>query len=277
MKSMKLMVFEGIKKRVKLIRLSLEHNFRIDTAYWFENISSLFFVMLYSILMLVFNEVIFTTTDQIGPYDKNMMRAFLSLSSLNFFIFGYILIPSIMLMIRDINTGQFDYNLIRPVPSLFYTLTKRIQWFTLVRDGLTQSFLIALFVDWGDLVLTLKSIIFAFLIWLIGQYLTQFVIFMFAATAFKTGESSAMVDIVWALDYRLNRNIPFDPLPTVMKAGFMFIIPILYTTGITMSVLLGLSNPEMMFFAALTTAFVAFLIQQFVWRRALANYTSASS
>lgn len=145
MESMKHMEFRNLKKKLKLIKISLEYNFKVDTAYWFENISGTVFVLIYAVLVIIFNEIIFTTTESIGPYDKNMMRFFITIASFNFFIFGYMLVPSLMTMIRDINTGAFDYNLIRPVPSLFYTLTKSLNWFTLVRDGFAQTVLCAMF------------------------------------------------------------------------------------------------------------------------------------
>ena len=102
-------------------------------------------------------------------------------------------------------------------------------------------------------------------------------VFLFAITAFKTGESSSMVDIVWAFDYRLNRTIPFDPLPSAIKLGFMFVLPLLYTTGVTVSVALSLSDARTMILAVSCTAIAAVLIQKALWRRALAGYSSASS
>jgi len=271
------MEFKNLKKKIALIKISLEYNFKVDTAYWFENASSVIFVLIYAILLLLFNEMIFTSTESIGSYDKNMMRFFFTVASFNFFVFGYMLIPSLMTMVRDINTGTFDYNLIRPVPSLFYTLTKKLSWFTLLRDGVAQTLLLAIFVKWSSLGLTAPNVLIAIIIWSLGQYLTQYVIFLFAVTAFKTGESSSMIEIVWVFDYRLNRTIPFDPLPSSIKAGFMFIFPILYTTGVAVSVALGLSNPIRMLLITIAMTFIAFLLQKLIWKKAIAGYTSASS
>lgn len=272
---MKQLVF-NIKQACILLRASIVYTFQIETAYAWASFASLFGVLLVAITQIVLVNTSFSNIDSIAGYTKDQMMLFITLGFISYMVNSYIFAKSTSQLVTDVNKGTLDFALIRPVPSLFYVLTRKISIFNLFKEGIPGFLVLFFAINWSAVAINSHTIIPAIFCFFCGQICTAYIQFIFSLPVFWFGESTQLIDLAYVFDYRLGRFIPFEGPSSSIKIFFTTLIPVMIGTGITTSILLGKSDASVVWYVFAVLIGV-FIIQNWLWKKALKSYTSASS
>jgi ABC-2 type transport system permease protein len=176
---------------------------------------------------------------------------------------------------EDIQTGKFDFILIKPVPSLFFVTFRWFPIVSMLRDSVPVILIIYFSVNWSALTFVASNIAWGIFIFICGQILWHAVRFLLVLPAFWFGNAKAVSSIAYALSE--THNIPLEGYTQNLRILFTTVVPIIILAEVSGSVMLGKSNgPIMALWALLVTIAFIFIINV-VWKYALRNYTSASS
>jgi ABC-2 type transport system permease protein len=272
---MKQLVF-NIKQSFILLRASIVYTFQAETAYAWASMASLLGVILVAITQIIFVNTSFSSIDTIAGYTKDQMMVFTTIGFISFIVSSYLFSGSINELVKDVNKGTLDFALVRPVPSLFYMLTRKISIFNLIKEGLPGFIVLFLAINWTALSISPESILPAIICFFCGQFCSMYIQFSLSLPVFWFGESSQLIDLAYLFDYRLGRFIPYEGINSSIRIFFTSIIPVMIGTGVTTSILFGKSDISIVYYVIAITILLLF-VQNWLWKMALRSYTSASS
>jgi len=98
--------------------------------------------------------------------------------------------------------------------------------------------------------------------------------FLLAVPAFWLGESNELYSLSWSL---YDNEIPLEGFSKSVRILLTVILPIMFMTSVSTSVMLQKSSAIMMLGSSLAVAGVFLIIKIAVWKIALRHYSSASS
>ena len=127
---------QAIKERLIILKFNLIYTFKNETAYWADNIGSLFSTTFYNIAYVSFIGVLFSNTKNIAGYDYNQMLFFYLIAELCAYLNGSLNLWNMQALIESVNKGELDLLLTKPISSLFYVSFRNIKIFSFVRDGI---------------------------------------------------------------------------------------------------------------------------------------------
>lgn len=266
-----------IKERINLLKISIINTFQNETAYNAETWSSLLSTTFYTISYIIFVDVIFSNTKLVAGYDHNQMLFFFFVTQISAYLFFAIIMSNIDQLIEDVNNGGLDLILTKPIPSLFFILTRKIKTLTILRDGFPPMLIVTILINWHDLNLSFSGILFGILLFIFGFICVYSILLIFALPAFWIGESSNIYGLAIEFFLGADSTIPFEGYGKQFKFAVLIFIPSIFMGGVSTSVMLGKSSPLMMIVFAAIITFIVFLVMNFLWNLALRNYTSASS
>lgn len=266
-----------IQLRLVLLQASLVYMFKVETAYALNNILSVVGTLVFGISQVVFANIVFFNIDTLGGLNKDQMLLFFLLSQYNFVINDSFLSRNLYGLVNSVNNGNLDLVLIRPLPSLFYVSTKELSIINFIRSAVVGAAIYYFIIDWSNVGLGPINFVFGLIVMFIGIYLLYFFQFLTAIPVFISGQSGNLLDFSYVFDYRLGRMVPFDALSKPLKVFFSSVIPVLVGTGITISVMIGNSDPIEVLQFLIPVTLIAILVQNLIWRKMLRIYTSASS
>lgn len=263
-----------IKLALRLLRASTVNTFQSETAYFGNNWGNLVSTVFYTIVQILFINVLYSRVTTFAGYDKNEMFFLLFVSQLGFYFhwaFGNI---NHKLLIEDVRRGTLDFLLILPVPALWYATFRKIPLLSILRDGVPNLIILGLLIDWAILPLTITSVIFAIIVFFLGQIAWEGFAFLLLLPVFWQGDSKQ----IYSLNYTLrdSENVPWEGYRPVFQFGLSVLIPTLLLAMIPVSVALGKSDGLLMFGFTFVIAFIFLSLKRRLWRSALQNYTSAS-
>jgi ABC-2 type transport system permease protein len=181
--------------------------------------------------------------------------------------------PSITLAIEQIRKGTFDFVLVKPLDAQFLVSTARVMpwrglnvitafalfaygFRTLGRTPAPGSVAIAL-------LLALASSVILYSLWMVSVSLAFWVV--------KVDNLTFLFGAVFDA-----ARWPSSVFKGILRFLFTFVVPLAVMTTFPAEALLGRAGPTHVAGAALAAA-LSFAVSRWVWRRALAHYTSASS
>lgn len=268
-----------LKIRIKLLLLSLYFTFKADTAYVFNNWGNIISGTAFIISALIFNDALYSNTNSIAGLNRDQMLFFMGMSQLCFYTFAALIWQNIRILVQDVNSGQLDLILTKPIPSLFYCSFKIIDIFSVLRDYLPGMFILILSINFNNINFEVINLIAGLIILFLGVLISGIIHFISALPVFWLGESSNLIDLSFFVEYDLVHPIPFEGwgFSREVKYLFLFIIPFLISAGLSTFVVFGKINTLL----ALNFTFIVFilfsLLKTFLWKLALRAYTSASS
>lgn len=273
---MKLTEFKnGFVERIALLRINIINTFYEDYANFANTWASLLSTTFYTAAFMVFVQVVFSNVTLFAGYSKNDILLMNFIGQINAFsIFSWSL-NNIERLIKDVNAGDLDLVLIRPLPSLFYVSLKKIKLLDVLRDGTLPLLIVGYFMDWSEYSFSASNLFYGLVVFICGQIAFHSFQFIVACSVFWTGESSSLFGITYEV-WDVNR-VPFEGYNKWFKTIFTVFIPILLITPITASVLLGKSNGLIMALIGIIIASIFLGLKIKVWKMSLRNYTSASS
>ncbi len=271
---MKLLEF---KNYLQILFANIKYVFLTETAYRANTWAGIIGTIGFSIASIIFIEAVYGNVDTVAGYSQNEMLFFTLIAHLCYYTNSSFVINSFLELIRNINTGNFDLILIKPVSSLFFTLSKRISIYTFIKDAGFSLGTVALVIDWSKLSLKSEDVLIGLILVVLGQIGVQFLQFITTLPAFWIGESYGILSFSYVFDYRLGRTIPWEGLSRPLQVFFSTAIPVMIGAGIATSVMLNKSNEIVMLTIYLIVVLLLLFVEIKLWNYCLKIYSSASS
>jgi ABC-2 type transport system permease protein len=263
--------------RLGILRASIVYAFKMESAYRLEYVFQFIGTITYLATSLLFLNITYSNVETIAGYNKDQMYLFLLMTQFSLFLNTSISFDNLWDLVKDINNGDLDLTLTKPLPTLFYVSWKNIHPSALVANSLSSIVTIFLTINFNELDITLLNFLIGLTISFLGVLCTHVFQFVCAITAFWVGESRNILDMTWSFEYNIGRVIPYEGFGDKAKLFFTTIIPVLISVGISTSVILSKSDALQMLFYTLLVTTILFFIKNKVWNFALKHYTSASS
>jgi ABC-2 type transport system permease protein len=273
---MKQLVFDYIYERLAVLKVGVVYTFQQETAYWTNNWTSLLSTFFYTVSVILFVDVIYGNVDLVAGYSRNEMLLFVFNGQIGFYT-GWVLIKNLQELSANVNKGNLDLLLVRPIPSLFYVTFRKIKAYSLIRDSLPPMLALAIALNWPALNLNTFNVLAGIVIIFLGVTSAHVMHFLATIPVFWLGESSELIDLSFDSEHNIGKIIPFEGYSHEFQFLFSVILPYAITAGFSTSVMLGKSDPLIMLIASFAIAIVFLVLRQIAWKKALRAYTSASS
>jgi ABC-2 type transport system permease protein len=254
-----------------LCRISLvqEMMFKLNFLLWIV-VEALWFA-----LQLAFMGVLYSHTESIGGWTKWEVILLSGCSQFLMQLVSIFFMTNLTNLSELIRTGKLDFFLLLPVNARFLISTRKFEVGNCVNALLGLAVIVWALVKLNYLPTAAQIFGFAALCGA-GVVIHYSLMCLLATTAFWTVRSQG---IVWGYYNLFNiARLPDSAFPRgVFKAVFTFALPMLLVSNVPSKLLVGrLSSPwEMVLLVAMALA--GFALSEWVWRRALRQYTSASS
>ena len=265
---------KALNLRLNILKINLVNTWQIETAYFSENWGNLLSTVMYTLTFVLFVNVIFANVNELAGYTKNEMLFFSMMAQLNFYLIYFWSFNNVEDMIVDVNKGNLDMVLTKPLPGLFYVSTRRLNALSILRDSIPPLAILITVIDWSTLHFSAWKILAAFLIMIFGQLAMNTFLFLLALPAFKYGEATEFLGLGFPLT---GNDIPYEALTKTLRVFFSTVVPAFISAGISASVLLGKTDALTMVLFSFVVATFAMGVKIFTWKWALKSYTSASS
>ena len=260
-------------KRIQLVLLNIVNNYRIDTAYFAENWGNVLSTTLYTITYIIFLDVLFSRVGTIAGYTHDQMLLLTIVAQIKFYTLFTWSFASVNQISEDVNNGNLDLVLAKPLPSLFYLTTRSISLVRMLREAAVPLAAIILATHWDQTGILTSALPVALAIFLCGQIIGHTIQFLLMIPVFWMGESRNLINTA----YDLELYLPWEGITGATRLLFGVFVPIMIPAAMVTSVLLGKSEPLPMVLWAASVAAVCLWIRSTLWKLALRSYTSASS
>jgi len=267
---------ESLRIRLRILQLGIKNSWLNDTAYPWDSVANVLGTIMFTLINILFFEVIYTRFDNIAGYSRNEILIFFFMSQLAYYL-NSITYYNVIRIDEYIRKGDFDMLLTKPMPALFYTTFRRISLFHLLRDGLPPLLMFGLFVDFHAVHITLTNLLFALVFIIMGLFLEHALAFLLAVSAVWFGRSRSIVHMSYVISQVITGRLPYEAMGKSLRILLTTVIPVAVTTAISTSVLLGKTPPLPLFWYVLCITVVFAFLRLYVWKLAMRNYTSASS
>ncbi|MHB8521574.1 MAG: ABC transporter permease [Limisphaerales bacterium] len=264
---------------------NLRRYLRIYTALWANSVvremsfktNFLLWILvelLWFALQLTFIGVLYLHTTHIGTWTKWQVVMLMGASHFIQQIYTAIFLTNCVQLSEHIRTGRLDFMLLLPINTRF------IVSFRLVDLGgfVNAASAVAVMVYAArqlHLVPTLAAVAGFLVLCLLGLLIHYSLMLILASTSFWTVRSQG---IVWGYYSLFNiARLPDEAFRGWFKAFFTFVIPMVLVANVPVRLLVEkLASPrEMVLLAGMAALCLA--VSEWVWRRSLRHYTSASS
>jgi len=274
---MKLSAFKDyFSERAGLLIINIINTYQTDVAYMSQRWSSILSTTTFTLSYLLLIHIVYSNVHTIAGYSQNDSLFLSLIGQLNYYIMWVWGIGNIASLVSDVNRGNLDLLLTKPLPSLFYISTRRIGLLGFFTQGLPTLLIIAVFIDWSQIPFNWVNLFFGVIVFICGQLALNAFQFAFAIPVFWQGEATELSSL--SLEFMgIPTQIPFEALSQSLKVLFSTLIPVGLSTVVCTSVLLGKSDPIPLTLLSILVTLIALVIKNYLWRIALLQYTSASS
>lgn len=259
-------------RNVRLLWSLVKVNWQQETAYFFNMLIGAITPLLYVLTFIIFISVLYQNVDAIAGYSKDEMLFLLFMMEAVFYCFNF-WSKSSLEMEHNVNTGKFDFILVRPVSSMFYATFFQIEPLRFIINILGPLTPIWLVVDWSQINLQLSNLPYAIIIFICGIALFHQAQFIMSLVSFWTGKGTQASLVVFAAN---SQAVPLEGMSLSLRLLFIAVIPV-YAYGVLASVMLGKSNPVIWTVIVLSIFLTFSTLKRIAWSAALKNYSSASS
>jgi ABC-2 type transport system permease protein len=225
-------------------------------------------------LQLSFIGVLYLHTDAIGSWTKWQVVRLVGASHFIQQIFQAFFLINCANLSELVRTGKLDFLLMLPINTRFVVSLRQVDLGGFVNAALAIA-LMTYAAGQLHLVPTFAHVLGFFALCVVGISIHYSLMFMLATTCFWTVRAQGMV---WGY-YNLFQiaRMPDEAFQRgVFKAVFTFALPMLLVSNVPVRLLVDtLTSPKL--FLLLGMAVVCPLVSEWVWRRSVRRYTSASS
>lgn len=275
---MKLSEFkESLIERLTLLRAGIIFTAQRELAYAGNNWASVLSTTFFTFSVLIFIKVIYSNVHTIAGYSYNEMLVYFFIYQLTYYGNYIVTVRNLSDLIPDVNKGNLDMVLIKPVPSLFYLMSRSISFVSLITDAIPPTLAIMFSINWGAIEFSASGIIVGFIVWIFGLIALNAFQILAALPVFWFGESQNILDLASNIAAGAGTMIPREGYPPTLRVLLGTIIPAIIAGGFTTSILLNKVNPFSLLAWAGAVAIISMFIKNIAWNYALRHYSSASS
>lgn len=245
-----------------------EMGFKINFILW------IFVELLWFALQLAFMAVIYRHTDRIASWTQWQVVLLLGTNHFIQQVFTGLFMNNCVKLSENVRTGMLDFLLLMPVNARFLISLRHVDFGAFVNAGSALAVMVyaARQLHLSPSYSQLAG--FALLL-LVSLSVHYSIMYMLACISFWTVRAQG---IVWGY-YNLFQlaRLPDEAFRGTFRAVFSFVIPVLLVTNVPVKLLIDkLSSPlEMVWLVGLSA--LVFLVSEWVWRRSVRHYGSASS
>lgn len=268
---------ESLSERLGLVKANTVFTVQRELAYAGNNWASVLSTTFFTISTLIFIKVIYSNVQTVAGYSYNEMLLFFFVYQMTYYGNWFFTERNLDDLIPDVNKGNLDMVLIKPVPSLFFIMTRTVSLVSLITDAVPPTIAIMASINWHALNLNPLIIIVGFCVWIMGLITMQTFLILASLPVFWFGESQNIYSLASSTVHGTGTIIPLEGYSPNLRRLFGTLIPVVVASGFTTSILLEKSNPTVLFVWALIVAVTAIIIRNIAWKFALKHYTSASS
>lgn len=275
---MKLSEFkESLKERLNLIKANTIFTAQKELAYAGNNWASALSTTFFTFSILIFIKVIYSNVKLVAGYSYNEMLLYFFVYQMTYYGNHFFTTRNLEDLILDVNKGNLDMILVKPVPSLFFLMTRTVDLVSIVIDAIPPFLAIIFSINWSSLKISPSLAFIAVVVWILGLIALHTFQILAALPVFWFGESHNLLDLASNTTAASGTMIPLEGYNQNLQKLLGTIIPMLIAGGFTTSILLGKSNPIFLFVWAFIVAIIAIIVRNIAWKFALKHYTSASS
>ncbi|EKD53606.1 MAG: hypothetical protein ACD_61C00007G0016 [uncultured bacterium] len=275
---MKLSEFKrSIGLRWSILKTNIWFSFQNDIAYAGNNWAFLASTSFFTISMLIFLNILYSNIKEVAGYSRPEILLLFLMSQVNYYLIWAFSLRNWQNLIGDVNKGNLDMVLTKPLPSLFYLNTRNIGLLPLLREALPPTLMIILSINWVELNINLVNLLIGGVIMVLGLWVLNIFTLLATLPVFWLGESDGVLDLSLQLSSGNGVLIPLEGYNKGVQILFSTAIPILLTTAFSTSAILNKTNPLLLLVSVIIIAGVATIIRDKMWKLAIKNYTSASS
>jgi ABC-2 type transport system permease protein len=262
-------VMRYLRLYLKFIEFSFGRAMEFRMDFYFR----IFMDLIFYIVSFSFFKILFLHSSQVGGWNEPQVMIFVGC---------FIIVDAIqMTMFANntwnlpflINKGDLDYYLVRPVSSFFMANFRDFAANSFINLVMAGSFLTWALVVYPE-PLGFGRIFLFLVMTFVGAMLFQFVRILFILPVFWTHSGRGLDTLFWSVEKFMER--PHGIYKGFIKVFLLTVLPMIAMTSMPTSVLFE-SNPwpNVGICLLVTTAYL--FISTWLWRVALANYSSASS
>ncbi len=266
----------GIKKRAEILWANTVFTTQKETAYWVNNWSNMLSTFVYTLTAILFVDVVYRDVALVAGYTKNEMLLFLFVGQITYYI-SWIYRGNFEGLIESVNSGRLDLLLVKPAPSLLYASFMHIKIFSVMRDGLAPLIAVAFAINWSQINITPSNLTVGIFIIICGLIIVHIFLLLFSLPVFWLGQSSSILGFFDHFEQTVGKTVPMEAFPSNLRVLFSTIVPVLFSTGLSTSVILGKIDSISTLNLAIVISIVLLIVRIFAWKIALIHYSSASS
>jgi ABC-2 type transport system permease protein len=230
--------------------------------------------LLWFALQISFMMVIYSHTDRIGTWSKWEVVMLLGASHFIQQIFTAIFLTNCTQLSEYIRTGKLDFMLLLPVNTRFLISFQKVDLGGFVNAGSALA-VMAYAARQLNLAPSFAHLCGFLALALVGILVHYSLMLTLAAASFWTVRAQG---IVWGYYNLFNlARLPDEAFRGVFKAVFTFAIPMLLVANVPVKLLVKPWDSSWKIPLLVAMSLICFGLSEWVWRRSLRHYTSASS
>jgi ABC-2 type transport system permease protein len=225
-------------------------------------------------MQLGFIGVIYLHTDSIGTWTKWQVVMLIGASHLIQQTYQAFFLVNCTNLSELVRTGKLDFLLLLPVNTRFVVSLRQVDLGSFFNAS-TAAAVMAYAARQLHLVPTVAEVLGFLALCVVGILIHYSLMFMLATISFWTVRAQG---IVWGY-YNLFQiaRLPDEAFRGLFKAVFTFAIPMLLVSNVPVRLLADKLTSPLPLLLLLGTGVVCALVSEWVWRRSVRHYTSASS
>lgn len=271
---MKRPVYSAVLLRWRLIKINIVNTWQTETAYFGNGWGNVLSTIAFTLSYLLFVTVIYANVRSLAGFSRDQMLFLLLFIQVNFYLLWGWCHNNISRLVEDVNRGNFDLLLVKPLPSLFYASTRTISLLPQLRDGLPALSCIVISINWHNISVSPVALLAGIVICTAGQLAMNGFLFLLALPVFWFGQASDLTSLGLSFS---GTELPYGGIEPRLRLFLTLIIPTLVPASLSVAVMLGKFSLLEGLCIALFAAILLQTCKAVVWKQALRSYTSASS
>lgn len=272
---MKHMTIRSLRRNTEVTKAILKEQVRTETAYLASFWADILSASAYVATTAIFIDLLIRRSGLIAGYSRNDFYFMMLINQITYFGVTKFLVKPMFLLVESVRSGNFDHMLLRPMPLKLNLYTRAIQPVNAFTSAAPSIIIFSLIVDWSKLNIDLGSLLAGIVVWLAGFVIYNTYIFTLAYPVFSEGDSTdALSGFYWSLSMN---QMPYQKLPWAMKSLSLFLMPSLLMTAGSVAVILSKGSAVPIVVSAVIASIISAIIFSKLWKRAINNYSSASS
>lgn len=229
--------------------------------------------LLWFAIFIIFIDVMFSQTDVISGWSQAEVLVVLALSRLVEGIMNTLFVSNWMRFTSAVNKGEFDFYLLKPVPTQFYTGFRHLTLDN-ISGLITGLGLLVYALAQPGVQTSLLMIVLGSVIVVIGIVIYYALLVTVASLVFVLERLEAL----WGFNELFSEplTVPFDIFPSGVRIALTYLLPIAFVVFIPAQAITGRLNLWLIPIGV-GLAIIAVTVANLAWRAGLRRYSSASS